>query len=419
MTSTSLRDFRGDPITGATADALEAFEQGLAGFRSWRGDPVWDAGAALELAPGFVMAHVLHAYVLLCTRDPASVRAAAPVYTRAAALPANRREQLHLAAIRACLRDDYDGARSIFAQLLAAYPRDVLALQVAHAFDYLSGETALLLDRVATVADAWSPELPGYHAVLAMLAFGLAEAGDSARAEAVALEALALEPLDARAHHALAHAFEMAGRPEDGLRWMSDRSAAWAGNTFVATHCRWHMALYHLALGEVDGALRLYDDHIGGRDPRTVADLIDASSLLWRVALQGGNVSRRWTALATGWSPHLADGFCTFNDLHAMMAFVGAQDWRLVGGLLRELGRHQQRATRYGTTTRLIGMRAARALLAFGVGDDPGAIRLMAELPAVADRMGGSHAQRSVLDLTLRAAQARVSGRPALHLLAA
>jgi hypothetical protein len=212
------RDFRGDPINGATADALDAFEQALAGFRSWRGDPVRVAQAALETAPAFVMAHVLQAYVLLCTRDPANVRAAAPIYERAAGLPANRRERLHLAAIRATLRDDYPGAGAILAQLLAAHPRDLLALQVAHAFDYLSGDTAALVGRVAAVSGAWSPDLPGYHAVLAMHAFGLAESGDCARAEAVALEALALEPRDARAHHALAHVFEMACRPGDGLR---------------------------------------------------------------------------------------------------------------------------------------------------------------------------------------------------------
>jgi tetratricopeptide (TPR) repeat protein len=368
---------------------------------------VRDAQAALETAPAFVMAHVLQAYVLLCTRDPAKVRAAAPVYERAAGLPANRRERLHLAAIGATLRDDYPGASEILSDLLAAYPRDVLALQVAHAFDYLGGDTAALVGRVAAVSSAWSPDLPGYHAVLAMHAFGLAESGDCARAEAVGLEALALEPRDARAHHALAHVFERAGRPGDGLRFLIDHAAAWAGDTFVDTHCHWHMALYHLERGERDAALRLYDEHIAPRDPRTVADLIDASSLLWRMALLGADVGDRWLGLAADWAPHLADGFCTFNDVHAMMAFASARDWRLTGRLLRELGRRQFLPTRHGTTTRLVGLPACRALLAFGVGDDEGAVRLLARLPPLEQRLGGSHAQRGVLDLTLRAAQAR------------
>jgi tetratricopeptide (TPR) repeat protein len=415
----SACDLRGDPITGATPEAVVAFEQALAGFRAWRGDPLNDAQAVTEIAPAFVMAHVLQAYVLLCTRDPAKVRAAAPIHARAAGLRAGRRERLHLAAIHATLLDDYPRARAILAELLHAHPRDVLALQVAHAFDYLSGDTAALLGQVAAVARAWSPELPGYHAVLAMQAFALAEAGDWTHAEARALEALVLEPRDVRAHHALAHAFEMAGRPDDGLRWLGAHAADWAGDTFVDTHCHWHMALYHLQRGAPDAALRLYDRHIASHAPRAVADLLDASSLLWRMTLLGADVGERWLALAAAWAPHLADGFCTFNDLHAMMAFVGARDWRLTGRLLRELGRRQLLPTRHGLTTRLVGLPACRGLLAFGVGDHEGAVRQLDRIPPLAQRLGGSHAQRGVLDLTLRAAQLRGRGRPALVQLAA
>jgi hypothetical protein len=213
--------------------------------------------------------------------------------------------------------------------------------------------------------------------------------------------------------------FEMGRRPADGLRWLAAHVADWAGDTFVDTHCHWHMALYHLERGEIEQALRLYDEHIGCGSARAVADLIDASSLLWRVGLLGADVGNRWASLAAEWSSHLADGFCTFSDLHAMMAFVGARDWRLVGGLLRELGREQGRPTRHGSTTRQIGLPAGRALLAFGVGDHLGAVRLLGRLAPLAHRLGGSHAQRGVLDLTLRAAQARVLARPALDRLAA
>jgi hypothetical protein len=75
----------------------------------------------------------------------------------------------------------------------------------------------------------------GYHAVLAMHAFSLVECGEYSRAEATALQALTLEPLDARAYHALAHVFEMTRRPEEGLRWMGDHIAGWDGDTTVAT----------------------------------------------------------------------------------------------------------------------------------------------------------------------------------------
>jgi tetratricopeptide (TPR) repeat protein len=403
----ALRDHRGDLITGATTTALESFEQALAAFQSWRGDPAHDVSAALEEAPAFVMAHVLRAYLLVCSREPTGVLAAAPIYETAKRLPANRRERLHLAAIAATLRDDYEAAKASLSELLARHPRDALALQVAHAFDYLGGDLAGLRGRVSSVLSAWSPGLPGYHAVLAMRAFSLVECGEYARAEATALEALALDPLDARAYHTLAHVFEMTQQPEEGLRWMADHSAGWDGDTTVATHCWWHLALFHLQRGDIASALSLYDRRIRtGRTP-PVADLIDASALLWRVSLQDGDAGERWSDLAASWAPRLTDGFCTFTDLHAMMAFVGAHDWDLAARLVHELGKRQLAPTRHGGTTRIIGLPACRALLAFGRSDFAGTISLLSKLPPIAHRLGGSHAQRDIIHLTLRAAAAR------------
>ena len=407
----AARDYRGDLITGATASALEAFEQAVAAFQSWRGDPARSVAAALEEAPGFVMAHVLRAYLLICTRDPDSVRAAAPVHAHAVKLHANGRERLHLAAIAATLRDDYEAAKSILGELLAAHPRDALALQVAHAFDYLNGDLAGLRDRVSGVMSAWSPELPGYHAVLAMHAFSLVECGQYQSAEARALQALALDPLDARACHTLAHVFEMTERPLDGLRWMGDHITGWDGDTAVATHCWWHLALFYLQRGDTTSALSLYDQRIRtSRDP-SVADLIDASALLWRVSLHNGDAGERWTDLATCWAPRLADGFCTFTDLHAMMAFVGARNWDLADRLVRELSERQFMLTRHGGTTRLIGLPACSALLAFGQGDFVRTTSLLGRLPPIAHRLGGSHAQRDVIHLTLRSAAERSRAR--------
>ena len=108
------------------------------------------------------------------------------------------------------------------------------------------------------------------------------------------------------------------------------------------------------------------------------------------------------------WAPHIDDGFCSFSDLHAMLAFVGARDWNLARRLERELARRQALPTRHGETTRQLGLPACRALIAFGHGDDALAIALLAGLPAQPHRIGGSHAQRDVLHLTLQRAVERM-----------
>jgi tetratricopeptide (TPR) repeat protein len=275
-------------------------------------------------------------------------------------------------------------------------------------------------ERVAAVLPAWSAGVPGYHTVLARHAFGLEENGRYEEAEASARAALALDPLDARAHHVMAHVFEMTDRPDAGERWLADHAEQWASDTVVAMHCWWHRGLFQLALGRPERALDIYHHHIRAAGSEAVADLIDASALLWRIDLAGCDVGARWLDLADAWAPHIDDGYCSFNDLHAMLAFVGARDWRRVDDLGRALRAAYAKPGRHGTTTRLLGLAACRALAAFGRGDDMLAVTLLASLPAHAHRLGGSHAQRDVLHLTMQRAVERLreakgwsSGEPA------
>ena len=41
---------------------------------------------------------------------------------------------------------------------------------------------------------------------------------------------------------------------------MNEHAAYWGGdNSVMATHCWWHLALFHLAQDQLDRALALYD----------------------------------------------------------------------------------------------------------------------------------------------------------------
>ena len=270
-------------------------------------------------------------------------------------------------------------------------------------------------DRVEAVLPAWSRDMAGYHAVLAMHAFSLEECGDYDRAENVAEAALTLNPADARAHHVMAHVFEMTKRSEAGVRWMEAHIAGWSENTVVATHCWWHLALFHLAQGRFDRGLALYDQRIRAERSNEIADLIDAAALLWRVELAGRDSGSRWVELADAWAPHIEDRFCSFNDMHAMIAFVGARDWNRAQQLEGVLSGSRAQPTRHGKTTRHLGLPACRALIAFGRSHYTRATLLLGGLKALAYRLGGSHAQRDVLRLTFRHAIERIRRRHLQH----
>ena len=258
------------------------------------------------------------------------------------------------------------------------------------------------------VLPAWSKDAPGYHAVLAMQAFSYVEAAQYGRAADRGLRALELDPWDARAHHALTHVYEMTLNAAAGMRWMQERRVYWAADAVAATHLWWHWGLFHLALGEIRAALKVYDEHVRSSRSAEIADMIDASALLWRIELLGGNTGERWTELAAAWEGHIEDGYCTFNDMHAMLALVGARDWRGARRLESALDRSQSHRTRYGEMTRLVGLPVGRALIAFGRGDYAPATQALGLLPASAHRIGGSHAQRDLLYLTLLEAAQRL-----------
>jgi tetratricopeptide (TPR) repeat protein len=383
-------------------------EQALADFLAHRGNPLAAARAAARQAPDSAAARILEASLLLCSRDVRDFKAAGAVYANLRNLELAPREEAHLNAIATAVDGDYAGASLIYDEILADDPRDALALAVAQLFDYYLGSPPSLLARSAKALKSWKPTAPGYHAVLSLHAFALQECGDYGAAEAAAKRALALNPWDVRAHHTMAHVMEMQGRFEEGIRWMGAHSALWSSAGAASTHLWWHIALYHLEHSAPARALAIYDHRIQGEG---LSELIDASALLWRLYLGGVDVSARFRILAVRWAPYAEDAHCAFNDLHAMMAFVGA---RRGGCASRLLAAQERRIARpWGANhdmTRLVGLPACRALAAFGRGEFVQAERLLRGLPPVAHRIGGSHAQRDVLFLTRSAAAARSAG---------
>ena len=216
--------------------ALEHYEQALYEMRCYVGDPIASANRALALRPDMVMAHALKAWAYLLGTEPAGVNAARRVLLAAKAFEASDVERGHLAAIDALVRGRWREAGRRLEGLTAAHPLDLLALQAGHLIDFYTGEARLLRDRIARALPAWDEGRPGYHAVLAMHAFGLEEMADYPQAERFGRRSLELEPHDAWAKHAVAHVMEMQNRLTEGIAWMQNDPDMWASGSSFAVH---------------------------------------------------------------------------------------------------------------------------------------------------------------------------------------
>ncbi|MCO6418784.1 tetratricopeptide repeat protein [Siccirubricoccus sp. KC 17139] len=395
------QDEWGLALSGASGEAADLYGEALREFRCYVGDPVAAVDAAIAHSPGFVMAHALRAWLHLVGTEPGGLPVAREALAAAQHLPATARERGHLAAIERLVAGEFQAAARLLEDVAIAEPHDLLALQVGHLLDFLLGDARMLRDRIARARPRWSAGMPGYHAILGMHAFGLEESGLYAQAEASGRQAVALERQDGWAQHAVAHVLEMQGRQREGIAWMRADIPAWTEGSFFARHNWWHLALYHLDLGEVEEVLRLHDGPIFGDPSPVVMDLIDAAALLWRLHLRGIDVGQRWQAVADGWEQHAAAGNYAFNDLHAVLAFIGAGRPEAVAQVLAAQERAMAGPGDNARFTRKVGAPAVRAMLAFSRGDHAEAIRLLRPIRHIAHRFGGSHAQRDLLDLTL------------------
>ena len=144
------------------------------------------------------------------------------------------------------------------------------------------------------------------------------------------------------------------------------RERDWAPDNGFAFHNFWHLALFHLDGGDVAGALDLFDRHVHPEPAAFTLSLIDATALLWRIGLEGGDVGDRWNGVADDWQARLErgePGFYAFNDLHAMMAFVATGRERGARrGRRRRCARRPRGSDSNAAMSRDVGLPLVRAI---------------------------------------------------------
>ncbi|HET9942708.1 MAG TPA: tetratricopeptide repeat protein [Terriglobia bacterium] len=399
-------DARDVPVTCSQPEVLNLYEKALGQYQSYIGDPLATIEEALRRAPDFTLGHLFRACALMMMSERRFVpEAQSSVNAATALLPSsNARERALTAATASLVKGDWDVACAGFDRVLVDYPRDAFAIQSAHLMDFFRGDSLNLRTRISRVLPHWNASLPGYSYILGMHAFGLEECNQYSEAEETGRRALELQPKDAWAVHAVTHVMEMQGRVDDGIRWLESRTDDWASNNSFAFHNWWHLALFYLDRGKFENVLSMFDSQLHAATPDYILQLLDGTSLLWRLHLERANIGDRANAIADNWAGRLQGerGFYAFNDLHAMMAFVLAGRDREADELIAGMEWTAANGTGINLMmTRDIGLPLCRAFRAFGQERYSDAVALIEPVRDIANRFGGSHAQRDVLTLTM------------------
>jgi tetratricopeptide (TPR) repeat protein len=395
------KDIYGNSLSTSSRQAAEKFGEAQRQIRTYHGDPIATLDKAVELDPKFAMAWITRAIVLAQLTDRLYADEIQRSLTAAAASPMNDRERGHFAGAVAWAEGRFHEGTTVFGRVVQENPRDVLALQNGHVGCFFTGRQFDLRDWPLQAIRAHRHGDEAWHAVLGMAAFGLEECGDYVRAEAMGMEAIESEPNDAWAAHAVAHVHEMRGDVEEGKGWLEGTSEGWSTDCGFSYHNWWHLALLHVDMQDHKAALKLYDERIRpNNDANVILELIDASAMLWRLHLEGVDTGDRFARIARAWERTIGDGVYAFNDLHAIMAFLGAGRMNDAERTLDTLRRSAHGEGDNARMSREVGLPAAEAFIAFSAGRHAEAAEKLTSVRGLAQRFGGSHAQRDVLSLT-------------------
>ncbi|XP_023215212.1 tetratricopeptide repeat protein 38-like, partial [Centruroides sculpturatus] len=220
------------------------------------------------------------------------------------------------------------------------------------------------------------------------------------KAETMAITGLEMNSKDAWATHTLAHVYEMEGRVTDGISLFSSTESDWVSCGMLATHNFWHWCLCYIEKGEYELAFDIFDREISKRmKAGTMLNIVDATSLLYRLELEGCNVKDRWNEVHNICAPHIEDHLLAFNDIHLLMSCLGGKQEESLQKFLDtiELGR----SNKVYNNTWNIQEKLCKAFAAYNDGDYETTVNLLHPIRYEIFKIGGSHAQRDVLNLLL------------------
>jgi hypothetical protein len=407
-----LTDRYGLPITTSSQAARDAYIAGADGVLMAGPTEKADLRRAIAADPDFALARIALARASFIVADVATAREQVGK-ARELAPRTTPREQSHINALALAMEGKPVDAFEATKDHLARFPRDAMVAAPATGVFGLIGfsgrqgrepeQVAFLEPLRKHLADDWWFQM--------VYAFALEEIGRLDEALQLIERSMAANPLSAHGAHIKAHVLYEMGEDSQALDYLERWMPTYSRDGMMHCHISWHIAMFALALGDLDKAWRVYSAsvHPGGAWGPALNVATDAPAFLWRVELAGhGRKSDSWQQVHAYVQKSFPKVGIAFVDVHRALSAVAAGDSAAIGPILAEL---EERAASGRAPTGDVVPRLAKGLIAFGKGDWADAIAVLEPTLVETVRIGGSRAQRDVIENTLLAAYLR-AGRP-------
>ncbi|MBM7117423.1 tetratricopeptide repeat protein [Archangium primigenium] len=403
-------DRHGLPLSTTSEIAAECYREGMDLLLSaWPGAAeALDASIAAD--PDFALAHAARARLHTTRAEPDKARERIATATGLVARRGTARERSHVEVLSLAIHGA--SAKALERALAHAdtWPRDVLILSLplgAFGLFAFSG----MADHDQARVDLCERHARHYGAddwwFLTYRGWSHAENGAVGRGRDLLQRACELRRNNANAVHAHAHAMFESGAGEDAEALIADWLPGYDRTGILHGHIAWHAALVALERGDAEQALALYAEHV---QPSVSAGMpinvvSDAASLLWRLRAYGHAVpAGLWEPVAAYAERSFSQAGFAFIDAHMALLEAATGDKAAVERRAEALTRLVEAGTlAAGPVVPAI----CRATLAFAEEEYAGCVRLLEPVAAEVVRIGGSGAQREVLEDTLLVALMR------------
>jgi len=395
-----VKDSFNQVVTCHSTAALEAYDQAVdCQLHAWPG-ALAAVEQALEQAPDFALAHSTRALLLQSAGRGAEAREAskqALLFAKAV----TEREQSHVGIINLML----EGRSMVALQNVRAHaerwPNDCLIMSLAlGAFGLItfSGQADHDQQRFDFVQKLITHYPSDHPWLLSHRGWVLIETNQAEAGLPFVSRSLEVRTANGNAAHVMMHARFERNEPELAIEFANKWLAQYPETAMLFGHVHWHTALCELELGYTEQAihrlLTVIEPHLAYAPP--LVGMTDTASLLWRLKLQGLN-DLNWAVAEKFALDKFANGGNVFAELHLAMLAAGTGQLNALNACRVRIQKHAD-AGHGGAPSALAWVDGLASWLARDVSTSRQALN---ECVKHSVSVGGSHAQRTVLELSL------------------
>jgi hypothetical protein len=410
----AFEDRCGLPLSTSSHDAASAYREGvdlmLAG---WTGTAE-TLERAIAADPDFALAHIARARLHSFYQQGDLARTKAAVARELVAKRGTERERSHVETLALAIEGRLPEALSATLRHIDTWPRDALVLSLPlgafglFAFSGMADHDRARQDLCERVAqhygeDWWFLTLHGW---------AMTENGNFARGRAVTERGFSLRRQNAHAAHAVLHAMFEDGSIDEADRLVDEWIPTYGRSGILHGHILWHQALGALEHGDAARALAIYADVLqpSATQAPPLNVITDGASLLWRLAAYGHAVPKPlWLDADAAAQKLFPKSSLPFADVHMALFAAATQNREALAARLAVI---EQRLGDSKLPAGPVVPAICRAVRAFADEDYAVCVRELAPVLADVVRIGGSHAQRELIEDTFVVALMRSGELP-------